>query len=241
MESVYEDNHIIIINKEAGEIVQADKTGDKCLTDDVKAYLKEKYDKKGNVFLVPVHRIDRPTSGLVMFAKTDKGLSRFSECFRKNAVSKSYLAITDGVFENEEGELSDYLAKDEAQNKSFVVGPNHHDAKIARLGYKHIADSKNYHLFRVALFTGRHHQIRVQFSQRGVHIKGDVKYGARRANDDQSISLHAFSLEFKHPVSGNDVCVRAWPLSKSESESRLWDYFKQTLSDDPLCNPIPLG
>ena len=238
MKPVYEDNHIIIVNKAAGEIVQADKTGDRCLIDDVRDYLRGKYSKPGNVFVVPVHRLDRPTTGLVIFAKTDKGLSRFSECFRKNSISKTYLAITDGLLDSEEGELSDYLVKDEEQNRSYVVGPNHPDAKLGRLGYKHLADSDRYHLYRVDLMTGRHHQIRSQFAERGVHIKGDVKYGARRANDDKSISLHAFSLQFKHPIGGRDICVRDWP--DSSPEDRIWSFFKSALSGDSKYESTPI-
>lgn len=197
---LYEDNHLIAINKFAGELVQKDKTGDRCLIDDVKLYIKEKYNKPGDVFLGLPHRLDRPTSGVVLFTKTSKALTRVVEIFKKRNIQKKYWVLVCGRFESKSGTLTCYLAKNEKRNKSFVHSPSYPGAKNAELSYKLLQIFDYYSLLEIELKTGRHHQIRVQLSNEGWFIKGDLKYGAKRPNDDKSISLHARSLNFIHPV-----------------------------------------
>lgn len=211
MEVLYEDNHIIIINKRAGEIVQGDKTGDTPLTEKVKEWIKKKYDKPGNVYLGLPHRLDRPTSGIVVLAKTSKALSRLNELFRNDEVKKTYWAIVQNQPRQEVGTLKHYLWKNEKQNKSYAYADNKQkkDAKLAILNYKMIAKSDNYCLLEVDLETGRHHQIRCQLSTIGSPIKGDLKYGAKRSNPDGSISLHARRISFIHPVSKEQIDVEA--------------------------------
>lgn len=211
MDVLYEDNHIIIINKKAGEITQGDKTGDTPLPELVKEYLKVKYDKPGNVFCGVTHRLDRPTSGVIVFAKTSKALSRMNELFRKDDVKKTYWAIVKDLPKPEAATLKHYLLKNEKQNKSYAYTSNKEkkDAKLAILNYKVIAKSDNYNLLEVDLETGRHHQIRCQLSEIGCTIKGDLKYGAKRSNPDGSICLHARSISFIHPVSKELVDVIA--------------------------------
>lgn len=217
MKVVYEDNHIIIVNKRSGEIVQGDKTGDKPLSDIVKEYIKEKYNKPGNVFLGVVHRLDRPVSGLVVFAKTSKALSRLNDMFRTGDVHKTYWAITKRRDIAPEGTLTDWLTRNERQNKSYAHDREVAGAKKAVLKYKVRSVSDNYMLLEVTLLTGRHHQIRCQLAHMGCPIKGDLKYGAPRSNPDGSISLHSRRVEFVHPVSKEQICVEA-----EVPADRLW-------------------
>ena len=207
MRVVYEDNHIIIVYKESGEIVQGDKTGDTPLSDIVKDYIKEKYQKPGNVFLGVVHRLDRPVSGLVVFARTSKALSRLNEMFRTGEVHKTYWAITKNMPAIEEGRLEHWLVRNEKQNKSYAYRKEKPGAKKAVLEYKMIGRTDNYSLLEVRLLTGRHHQIRCQLAAMGCPIKGDLKYGAQRSNPDGSISLLSHRVEFVHPVSKERIDV----------------------------------
>lgn len=209
MEVVYEDNHIIIVNKACGEIVQGDKTGDTPLSEDVKAYIKEKYRKPGNVFLGVVHRLDRPVSGLVVFARTSKALSRLNEMFRNGDVHKTYWAITRGEPAAKEGTLTNWLVRNERQNKSYAYDREVPGSKKAVLIYRVIGRGDNYSLLEITLLTGRHHQIRCQLAAMGCPIKGDLKYGARRSNPDGSISLMSRRVEFAHPVSKDEIRVEA--------------------------------
>lgn len=217
MNVLYEDNHLIIVNKAAGEIVQGDKTGDKPLSEMVKEYLKVKYNKPGNVFCGVTHRLDRPTSGVVVFAKTSKALSRLNEMFKKGQMDKTYWAIVKKRPAKEEDTLTHYLIKTERNNKSTAYDTEKPNTKKAVLHYKLIASSDNYHLLEVDLETGRHHQIRCQLSKIGSPIKGDLKYGAERSNTDGSISLHARSISFVHPVSKEEILITA-PVPKDS----LW-------------------
>lgn len=221
MEVVYEDNHIIVVNKTASEIVQGDKTGDVPLSDMVKQYLKEKYQKPGNVFVGVTHRLDRPVSGLVIFAKTSKALSRLNEMFKNSEIKKTYWAIVKECPKQEEAELTHYLVRNEKQNKSYAYAEEVKNSKKAVLHYKLIARSDNYYLLEVDLKTGRHHQIRCQLAKMGSPIKGDLKYGAPRSNPDGSICLHARSVKFVHPVS------KEWiELEAPVPEGNLWNGFK---------------
>lgn len=217
MNVVYEDNHIIIVNKQSGEIVQGDKTGDTPLSDIVKQYIKEKYNKPGNVFLGVVHRLDRPVSGLVVFAKTSKALSRLNEMFRKGDVHKTYWAIVKKNDIAPEATLTDWLTRNERQNKSYAHNREVPGAKKAVLSYKVRSMSDNYMLLEVRLMTGRHHQIRCQLAHMGCPIKGDLKYGSPRSNPDGSISLMSRRVEFVHPVSKETIAVEA-PVP----DDRLW-------------------
>lgn len=209
MTVIYEDNHIIIINKQAGEIVQGDKTGDTPLVDTVRHYLKEKYNKPGNVFCGVVHRLDRPVSGLVVFAKTSKALSRLNEMFRTGQVHKTYWALTRNMPSQPAANLTHYITSVERTNKSTAHASALPGAKEARLSYRYLASSTSFHLLEVNLHTGRKHQIRVQLSAVGCPIRGDLKYGDRRSNPDGSISLHARHIEFIHPVSNQPISVTA--------------------------------
>lgn len=222
MKVVYEDNHLIIINKSSSEIVQGDKTGDTPLSEMVKAYLKEKYNKPGNVFIGVVHRLDRPVSGLVVFAKTSKALSRLNEMFRTNDVHKTYWAIVKNEPKKPEGTLVNWLVRNEKQNKTFVYDTEKPGAKKAILDYKVIAHSQNYHLLEIQLHTGRHHQIRCQLAHMGCPIKGDLKYGFSRSNPDGSICLHSRYVELIHPVSKEKIQVTA-----DVPEGNLWSAFAQ--------------
>ena len=217
MQVVYEDNHIIIVSKRSGEIVQGDKTGDEPLSETVKQYIKEKYHKPGNVFLGVVHRLDRPVSGLVVFARTSKALSRLNDMFRKGEVHKTYWAITHEMPPRQEDTLTNWLTRNEKQNKSYAYDHEVPRAKKAMLHYQLIGRSDNYSLLEVNLMTGRHHQIRCQLAHAGCPIKGDLKYGAKRSNPDGSISLLARKVEFVHPVSKQPICVVS-PLPSD----RLW-------------------
>lgn len=209
MTVVYEDNHIIIVNKTASEIVQEDKTGDVPLSETVKQYLKEKYHKPGNVFIGVTHRLDRPVSGLVVFAKTSKALSRLNEMFKNSEVKKTYWAIVKQTPPETEGELVNYLVRNEKQNKSYAYDTERPGSKKAVLHYRLIARSDNYSLLEVDLKTGRHHQIRCQLAKMGCPIKGDLKYGFPRSNPDGSICLHARRVRFVHPVSKELIDVVA--------------------------------
>ena len=209
MTVVYEDNHIIIVNKTASEIVQGDKTGDVPLSETVKQYLKEKYHKPGNVFIGVTHRLDRPVSGLVVFAKTSKALSRLNEMFKNSEVKKTYWAIVKQTPAETEGELVNYLVRNEKQNKSYAYDTEKPGSKKAILHYRLIARSDNYSLLEVDLKTGRHHQIRCQLAKMGCPIKGDLKYGLPRSNPDGSICLHARRVRFVHPVSKELIDVVA--------------------------------
>lgn len=213
---LYEDNHIIIINKNAGEIVQGDKTGDVPLSEKIKEFLKEKYQKPGNVFCGVIHRLDRPVSGVVIFAKTSKGLARMNELIKNREIKKIYCAIVEGKLGKKEDFLRHFLHKNEKLNKSFVVSEEK-NGQLAELHYKVIKELQFYSIVEVELLTGRHHQIRVQLSTIGNAIKGDVKYGGKRPNRDLSISLHARSIEFTHPISKKQISISA-PFPKND----LW-------------------
>ncbi|MCH4016953.1 MAG: RNA pseudouridine synthase [Prevotella sp.] len=214
---VYEDNHIIIVSKKSGEIVQGDKTGDIPLSETVKTYLKDKYKKEGNVFLGVVHRLDRPVSGLVVFAKTSKALSRLNMMFSKGEVHKTYWAITQKEPEIPEQTLTNWIVRNEKQNKSYVYDHEVPNSKKAVLRYKVIGHSDRYCLLEVILMTGRHHQIRCQLAHIGCPIKGDLKYGAKRSNPGGGIDLLAHQIEFIHPVSQKPISVVA-PVP----DSPLW-------------------
>ena len=201
MTVIYEDNHIIVINKTASEIVQGDKTGDTPLSETVKQYIKEKYAKPGNVFIGVTHRLDRPVSGLVILAKTSKALSRLNEMFKNSEVKKTYWAIVKKIPKEPEGELVHFLVRNEKQNKSYAYEKEVPGSKKAILYYSLIGRSQNYYLLEVDLKTGRHHQIRCQLAKMGCPIKGDLKYGFPRSNPDGSICLHARRVRFIHPVS----------------------------------------
>lgn len=222
MKVIYEDNHIIIVNKDSSEIVQGDKTGDTPLSDTVKEYIRQKYHKPGNVFLGVVHRLDRPVSGVVVFARTGKALARLNDMFRTKDVHKTYWAIVTKRPPEEQGELVHWLVRNERQNKSYAYMKEVPQSKQAILGYRLIGCSERYFLLEVDLKTGRHHQIRCQLAKMGCPIKGDLKYGAPRSNPDGSISLHARCIRFVHPVSKKEICVEA-PLPKDA----LWHAFER--------------
>lgn len=208
---LYEDNHIIIVNKQASEIVQGDKTGDTPLSEDIKDFLKIRDHKQGNVFLGVCHRLDRPVSGIVLFAKTSKALSRFNDLFREKTINKTYWAVVKNKPVKESDHLTHYLIKNEKSNTSKAFLTEKAGTKKAELEYKVIASIDNYHLLEVKLFTGRHHQIRVQLSTIGSPIKGDVKYGFDRTNSDASIHLHARTIDFIHPVKKERITIHCNP------------------------------
>lgn len=220
MKVIYEDNHIIIVYKEGGEIVQGDKTGDVPLSDIVKDYIKKKYNKPGEVFLGVVHRLDRPVSGLVVFARTSKALTRLNKMFQMHDVAKTYWAIVANAPKAPAGTLKGWIVRNEKQNKSFCHAREVANSKVAILDYKVIARSDRYHLLEINLHTGRHHQIRCQLASMGCVIKGDLKYGAPRSNTDGTISLLSRKIEFIHPVSKIPISVTS-PLP----EDRLWHAF----------------
>lgn len=222
LDILFEDNHLIIVNKKSSEIVQGDKSGDSTLGDKIKAYLVERYNKPGEAYLGVVHRLDRPVSGAVIFAKTSKALTRMNEIIKEGQLSKKYWAIVENRPEIEFGHLTNYLQKNEQQNKSYVVKSNKAGAKLAELNYQLILSGKNYHLLEVELLTGRHHQIRVQLSHMGSVIKGDLKYGASRSTKDGSIYLHAHELEFIHPVTKSKINIIAPPPS-----DEIWKIFNR--------------
>lgn len=217
MQVVYEDNHIIIVSKSSGEIVQGDKTGDEPLSETVKQYIKVKYHKPGNVFIGVVHRLDRPVSGLVVLAKTSKALSRLNVMFRDGDVHKTYWAIVRNMPPKAEDELVHWIVRNEKQNKSYAYDHEVKGSKKAILRYKVIGHTDHYTLLEIHLLTGRHHQIRCQLAKMGCPIKGDLKYGAQRSNPDGSISLLSHKIEFIHPVSKSQIIVEA-PLP----DDNLW-------------------
>ena len=217
MDIVYEDNHLIIINKSAGVLSQSDCTKDLSLVEKVKNYIKTKYQKKGNVFLGLVNRLDRPTSGLVIFSKTSKSLSRMNKLIKDRKIKKTYYAITENAPLTKNGTLINYLKKNQAKNKSFVVKKSELKSKKAILHYTLNKNLKKYFLLDIILETGRHHQIRCQLANIGCVIKGDVKYGAKRANKDKSICLHAKNIEFIHPTTKVKISVDASP-----PKSNIW-------------------
>ena len=208
---LFEDNHILVFNKAAGEIVQGDKTGDECLAETLKAFIAQRDGKPGKVFMGIPHRLDRPVSGIVVFAKTSKALSRLSEMFRTGDVHKTYWALCCKAPEKESGELVDWLSRNEKMNKSFIVRPGSSGAKEARLVYRLIGRTDRYSLIEVELLTGRHHQIRCQLAGMGCVIKGDLKYGAPRSNPDGGISLHSHEIRFVHPVRKDEMDIIAPP------------------------------
>ncbi len=210
MQILYEDNHLIAVNKAIGEIVQGDKTGDEPLPEAIKRYLKEKYAKPGNVFCGVIHRLDRPVSGVVIFAKTSKGLERMNRLFADHrTITKRYWAIVVGRPPQEEGHIENWLVRVEKQNKSYAYPNEKPNAKFASLDYRLLATGDRYSLVEVDLHTGRHHQIRCQLASIGCPIKGDLKYGAPRSNPDGGISLHARQVSFTHPISQQPVTITA--------------------------------
>lgn len=216
---VYEDNHLLCVSKRPGEIVQGDKTGDEPMSEALKRWLKEKYNKPGNVYLGVIHRLDRPVGGLVLFAKTSKALSRMNELFRTGDVSKRYWAVVTARPPKHSDTLEQYLVRNESQNKSYVArqGAATPGAKLARLSYRLLASGEHYHLLEIELHTGRHHQIRCQLAALGCPIKGDLKYGAPRSNPGGSISLLSRQISFTHPVS-----KEALTLTAPVPDERLW-------------------
>ncbi|MBQ3655643.1 MAG: RNA pseudouridine synthase [Bacteroidales bacterium] len=227
MQVIYEDNHIIIVSKTVNEIVQGDKTGDETLIDKVKKYIKEKYNKPGEVFLGLTHRLDRPTSGIVIFARTSKALSRLNAMFRDGEIHKTYWAITSNRPNEDEGTLEDFLKKNEKLNKSFIAKPSDKEAKKAILNYKILSVSDRYYLWEINLLTGRHHQIRCQLANIGCPVKGDLKYGYPRSNPDGGLSLHARKVEFIHPVSKKEISVTA-----KVPNDKLWEFFEKDVTED---------
>lgn len=224
---IYEDNHLIAVNKAAGDITQGDKTGDEPLPEKIKRWLAEKYKKEGNVFCGVIHRLDRPTSGLVIFSKTSKALSRMNELFKSQEIEKVYWAIVETKPKATQGSLLDYLKKNNDQNKSYSVKKGTPEAKESVLDYTLIAESERYFLLEVRPKTGRHHQIRAQLANIGSIIKGDVKYGAKRSNKDGSISLHARSVTFIHPVKQEQIKITA-----EIPNDPLWKWFEKEVKKD---------
>lgn len=222
MNVIYEDNHLIVVNKASSEIVQGDKTGDTPLSETVKQYIKVKYNKPGNVFLGVTHRLDRPVSGLVLFARTSKALTRLNEMFKNKDIKKTYWAIVKNEPPAQSGTLQNWLVRNEKQNKSYAYDREVKDSKKAILDYKVIGRSDRYFLLEINLHTGRHHQIRCQLAKMGCPIKGDLKYGAQRSNPDGSICLHARRIELIHPVSKEHLCFEA-PVP----DSLLWKSFQK--------------
>ena len=225
MEILYEDNHLIAVNKLAGEIVQGDSTGDEPLVERVKKYIKKKYNKPGEVFLGVVHRIDRPVSGVVIFARTSKALSRMNKLIQEREIKKIYWALVKDLPEKDEAELKHYILKNSEKNKSYAFPKLKSGAKLGILNYKLISSSTNYYLLEVDLKTGRHHQIRCQLAKIGGPIKGDLKYGFPRSNKDGSISLHARKVEFIHPVKKEPVTIVAAPPASDP----LWKEFENVM------------
>ncbi len=217
---LYEDNHLIVVNKLPGDLVQGDKSGDKTLADDVKEYLKVTYNKPGNVYLGIPHRLDRPTSGIVIYTKTEKALIRMNEAFKGSGVKKTYWAIVDNLPQKSEGTLIHYIVRDTTNNKSIAYSSEKKGSKIAKLDYKTLKSSDKYHLLEIALHTGRHHQIRAQLAALGIHIKGDLKYGFPRSNPDGGICLHARKVVFMHPVKKEEITIIA-PVPNDN----LWSFF----------------
>lgn len=226
LQIVYEDNHILVVSKRPGDIVQGDKTGDKPLSELVTDYLVAKYNKPGRAFVGVVHRLDRPVGGLVLFAKTSKALARMNKLFALGEIKKEYLAFTCSSPRPPKATIETWLLRKPKQNKSFAVATGTKGAKLARLHYETIAHSERYTLLRIELHTGRHHQIRAQLASIGCSIKGDLKYGAPRSNPDGSISLFAYHIAFTHPVSGKALSLFA-PLPSDP----LWQSVKNEIQE----------
>jgi 23S rRNA pseudouridine1911/1915/1917 synthase len=222
---IYEDNHLLVVNKRAGQLVQADAAGETGLEDAIKEFIRRRDSKPGDVFLGVVHRIDRPVSGAVVFAKTSKALVRLNEMIRRGEIDKRYWVVTEELLPSEQGTLTHHIVRDGKTNRSYAhASPQpKKDSKEARLEYRLIAGSTNYYLYEVRLLTGRHHQIRAQFSKEGAPIKGDLKYGAKRSNEDGGISLHSRRVSFIHPVKKEPFEVTA-PVPAGDN---LWSYFQQ--------------
>ena len=220
MDILFEDNHLLIINKRPGELSQLDKTGDNSVLEKYKLYLKKKHNKKGNVFLGLVNRLDRPTSGVLILAKTSKALSRMNKMLVEKKILKKYLAIVEKKPIRKKNTLINFLKKNQKQNKSFIVDQTTKDSKKAILHYKTLKELDNYSLLEISLETGRHHQIRVQLSNIGCSIKGDLKYGSKRSNSDKSICLHANEISFIHPVSKNEIKIKA-----NTPQNNIWKGF----------------
>jgi 23S rRNA pseudouridine1911/1915/1917 synthase len=227
LEILYEDNHIIAVNKKSSDIVQGDKTGDVPLSERVKEYLKKKYDKQGNVYIGVIHRLDRPVSGVVLFAKTSKALARMNDMFRLHDVQKIYWAVVKNKPEPPAGTLVHFLKKNEQENKSYVQETNVKGAQKAELSYRVVGKSERFFLLEVIPKTGRHHQIRVQLAAIGSPIKGDIKYGYERSNEHGGIHLHAVKIEFIHPVHKTKTEIVA-PLPHDV----IWNYFKKEKAEN---------
>ncbi len=225
MQILYEDNHIIIVNKKVADIVQGDKTGDLPLSEKVKDYLKKKYNKKGDAFLGVVHRLDRPVSGAVIFAKTSKALSRLNKMFSNKEVKKIYWAVVKDAPPEEEGKLEHYMIRNREKNKSFAYDKPKENSKYAVLNYKLLTKSNKYFLLEIDLETGRHHQIRAQLAKIGCPIRGDLKYGFSRSNKDGGILLHARYIDFIHPVSKKHIKIEA-----DVPDQNLWKYFEKEMN-----------
>jgi len=221
---LFEDNHIIIINKLPSQIVQGDKTGDKPLADLVKDYIKVKYNKSGEVFLGVVHRLDRPVSGAVIFARTSKALTRLNEMIKNREIRKTYWAVVKNKPSKDCDTLINYLRRDEARNKSFITGDHTKNSQQASLSYCLLSNSDHYYLLQIDLHTGRHHQIRAQLAGIGCPIKGDLKYGYPRSNPDGSIHLHSRELNFIHPVTKNQLQIIA-----DAPNDPVWNYFNKNV------------
>jgi 23S rRNA pseudouridine1911/1915/1917 synthase len=221
VEILYEDNHIIAVNKKSGQIVQGDKTGDVPLSELVKLYIKNKYNKPGNVFLGVTHRLDRPVSGVVLFAKTSKALTRLNEMFKTKETKKTYLAICAESPPLEEGKLINYIYRNTKQNKSYIRTKEDSDTKLAILDYKLISKSERYYLLKINLETGRHHQIRCQLANIGCPIRGDLKYGYPRSNTNSSINLHAVEISFIHPIKKEPITIKA----SFPKNDKIWQIF----------------
>lgn len=225
MQVLYEDNHLIAVNKTNSDLVQGDSTGDEALDETLRHYLKEKYNKPGNVYLGVIHRLDRPVSGAVLFARTGKALTRMNRLFKEKEVKKTYWAIVKNLPDPPQGSLRHYLVRNPRKNKSFAYDAPRKNAKEALLDYTTIGSSDRYHLLEIHLHTGRHHQIRSQLAHIGSPIKGDLKYGFDRSNKNGGISLHARSIQFTHPVRQTPVAITADP-----PKDNLWDYFLDVVS-----------
>ncbi len=236
MQILYEDNHIIAVNKACGELVQSDITNERTLVDDVKDYLKIKYHKPGNVFVGLPHRLDRPTSGIMLLAKTGKALERLNVLFStRNQITKTYWAVVNKRPPKHEDVLEHYLKKNQERNKSYAYNKPTPGAKYARLSYRHVASIERYHLLEIELFTGRHHQIRVQLGTLNLRIKGDLKYGFIRANDNKGIHLHSRKLEFIHPVKKTLVTIVAEP-----PDDPVWNEFLKMFRENRFSPVIPV-
>lgn len=223
---LYEDNHLLAVNKRCGDLVQPDAEGDSALENEIKDFLRRRDSKPGDVFLGVVHRIDRPVSGVVLFAKTSKALVRLNDMMRRGDIHKIYWAVTQSMPEPEEGELRHYLSRDGRTNRTHVYNSPRGDAKLSILRYKALAGSTNYSLLEVELLTGRHHQIRAQLAKIGCPIKGDLKYGAARSNRGGGISLHSRSMEFVHPVRKEPLKI----VAPTPADDNLWRFFEEAVS-----------